>query len=296
MGIASPLLARRIYLYFQSINLLAGFIVKLPIYGVHLWLPLAHVEAPVYGSIILAGILLKLGGIGLIRFNTFLTNLNATNCFIFLSLLGMFFVGLTCLFLTDLKKIIAFSSVAHMAFSIILLSYKMYSRIVVGIIILLVHAFSSSGIFFIVYIIYLRSNSRNLLLNIGVLALQPFIRFFWLIVIIARLGGPPAINLLAEIWALMLRIVLLFKYLVILIGSFILTSVYHFILYSRVTQGASLWERIKAYPKISHTGTSLVAIFHLVFIVFRAFLITSFFFIAPQNYNNSNSKNFLTSN
>jgi NADH:ubiquinone oxidoreductase subunit 4 (subunit M) len=260
----------------QNIIFVTGFLVKLPIYGAHLWLPLAHVEAPVYGSIILAGILLKLGGIGLLRFATFLSDLKSTNWFILISLLGIFLVGVTCLFLTDLKKIIAFSSIAHIAFSIIFLSLKLNRRIIVAALILLVHAFSSSGIFFIVYIFYLKSNSRNLLLNIGILSVQPLIRFFWLIIIIARLGGPPAINLLAEIWAFILRFILLFKYILILISSFIFTRIYHFIIYRSLTQGATLWEISKTVPKVSHVGAYLVAGFHVIYTIFNTLLIKTF--------------------
>jgi len=101
--------------------------------------------------------------------------------------------------LTDLKKIIAFSSVAHIGFSILFLVVKTQTSLIVGVIILLAHGFRSSGIFFMVYIFYLNSNSRNLLLNIGILSVQPLLAFFWLIIIIASLGGPPTINLLAEI-------------------------------------------------------------------------------------------------
>jgi len=296
--IASPLLIRMIYFYFQRFNLvsisweprtnssfygaiqnvifIAGFLVKLPIYGAHLWLPLAHVEAPVYGSIILAGILLKLGGIGLLRFAAFLTDVKSTSRLIFVSLWGILIVGATCLFLTDLKKIIAFSSVGHIAFSVIFLSLKINRRVIIASLILLVHAFSSSGLFFIVYVFYLRSNSRNLLLNIGILRIQPLIRFFWLIIIVARLGAPPAINLLAEIWALILRFIFFYKYIIILFASFLLTRVYHFVMYRSLVQGATLWETGKTSPKLGHVGTYLVSIFHVVYAIFRTLLIRTF--------------------
>lgn len=297
--IASPLLIRRIYLYFQSYNLLGfnwepivslrfysslqsailigGFLVKLPIYGVHLWLPLAHVEAPVYGSIILAGILLKLGGIGLLRFNSFLSNLKTSNIFIIVRLVGIILVGVTCLFLTDLKKIIAFSSVAHIGFSILFLVVKTQTSLIVGVIILLAHGFRSSGIFFMVYIFYLNSNSRNLLLNIGILSVQPLLAFFWLIIIIASLGGPPTINLLAEIWAFILRFVLLFKYTMVLIVRFMLARVYHFIIFRTMTQGDTIWESDKLNKQSSHVGVCLISLVHVIYTIFRVFVITSFF-------------------
>ena len=297
--IASPLLVIRIYLYFQSYNLIrfnwqpivgvrfyssvqsiiliAGFLVKLPIYGAHLWLPLAHVEAPVYGSMILAGILLKLGGIGLLRFNNFLRNMQASNIFIMVRLIGIILVGATCLFLTDLKKIIAFSSVAHIGFSILFLVVKTQTSLIVGVIILLAHGFRSSGIFFMVYIFYLNSNSRNLLLNIGILSVQPLLAFFWLIIIIASLGGPPTINLLAEIWAFILRFVLLFKYTMVLIVRFMLARVYHFIIFRTMTQGDTIWESDKLNKQSSHVGVCLISLVHVIYTIFRVFVITSFF-------------------
>jgi len=266
----------RFYGRVQCIIFLSGFMVKLPIYGAHLWLPLAHVEAPVYGSIILAGILLKLGGLGILRLSCFLSNLKIINFFVFIRFLGIVFVRATCLFLTDLKKIIAFSSVSHIAFSIIFLRIKIKSRLTVATIVLLVHAFSSSGIFFIVYIFYLRTNSRNLLLNIGLASIHPIIRFFWLIIIIARLGAPPAINLLAEMWCVILSFILLFKYALILVISFIITRVYHFILYSTITQGTTLWDRRKHFSESSHVGVYLISFYHMSFRILRVLLIRFF--------------------
>ena len=109
----------------MSISLTLGFLVKLPIYGVHLWLPLAHVEAPVFGSIILAGILLKLGGVGLIRFSQIVQNTSWKFACIAISVVGSVLVGLTCLKTTDLKSVIAFSSVSHIGLVIIIISLRL---------------------------------------------------------------------------------------------------------------------------------------------------------------------------
>lgn len=237
--------------------MLTGFLVKLPVYGAHLWLPLAHVEAPVYGSIILAGILLKLGGIGMLRFSKFLHASPFVDWVLVVRLLGMALVAGTCLFVTDLKKIIAFSSVSHIGFSILLISFRIKNPLWVAFLILIVHAFSSSAMFFAVFYFYLYSNSRNLVINIGIIRLSPVISFFWLLAIIASLGGPPAINLLAEIWAFMFSFIFLPSYALLLAVSFILGRVYHFILYRTIIQGTRLWE---AYQE-NQTRTSIRLIF-----------------------------------
>jgi len=268
----------RFYGSTQSALILAGFLVKMPLYGVHFWLPLAHVEAPVYGSIILAGILLKLGGIGILRFFSCLRSLNLNNFLAILRLFGIFLVGGGCIFVTDLKKIIAFSSVSHIGLAICLLIFKLHLSVWIAYLILIVHAFRSSAIFFIVYYFYLITNSRNLLINIGMLRLHPIIRFFWLLAIIARLGAPPAINLLAEIWGLIIRFIILFKYSLIIIFRFILGSVYHFILYSTIAQGVTLWQRLNLSFKSYTVGVYVVSGYHRA-VTFRLVRLTSWFII-----------------
>jgi len=266
----------RFYFSIQSILLLTGFLVKLPIYGAHLWLPLAHVEAPVYGSIILAGILLKLGGIGIVRLSKYIHACTFSDWILVIRLLGIMLVGGTCLFVTDIKKIIAFSSVSHIGLAIFLMAFRIKNTLWVSFLILIVHAFSSSALFFVVYYFYLFSNSRNLLVNIGIIRVNSAIAFFWLIAIIASLGGPPAINLLAEIWAFIFSLLFLPKYILILTIRFMLGRVYHFVLYRTMIQGATLWESYQEYYRNASMGVIFVALYHAALRCFSVVLVRRF--------------------
>lgn len=150
-----------------------GFFVKLPVYRLHVWLPKAHVEAPVYGSILLAAILLKLAGIGIIRFIFFIKSELFTSLISAIAILGITVLAITCLIITDIKIIIALSSVVHISFVLIMCLIRIKSSVTISLFVMLTHAFSSRGIFYGAFYLYSRSHSRNILINKGGLTHSP---------------------------------------------------------------------------------------------------------------------------
>ena len=229
------LLNYNIYMFIIIIS----FMVKFPMFFFHQWLPKAHVEAPVGGSIILAGILLKLGGYGLIRMLMFINYRNLILLLILFSLIGGSLLRIVCLINRDMKVIIAYSSVVHIALIIINILSKNFWRINGTIIIILAHGVCSSGIFSCANIIYERSHSRRIMLNKAKLNLFPIISRFWFLLCMANFGGPFTYNLLGEILLIInLNSIRSLILIIIMIISFF-SATYSIILYSNLQQGTN---------------------------------------------------------
>lgn len=219
--------------------LIAAFLVKLPIFRVHLWLPKAHVEAPVFGSIILAAILLKLGSFGILTFYPFLF-LDNVNIFIRIRIVGGVLVRVLCIRLVDLKIIIAYSSVSHMGCVLIPVIIRRNLSTMSGVLLIIAHGVRSSAIFLISYNLYQINFSRSLLLTKGILLFSRTISLIWFIILIINIAAPPTLNLLSEI-LMISRVIFHNKINSLLLILIILTgSAYTLIIYRSSIQGTKI--------------------------------------------------------
>ena len=191
-----------------SIFIFLCFSVKLPIYGLHFWLPIAHVEAPTFGSVILARVLLKLGGVGLLRYGMFMNILAIKSSILSYFLIFIIFSSLVCCYQSDIKRLIAYSSVAHMMAIPFLIMADNLLAVQRVILIMFLHGLSSTLLFISVGILYSIFSSRQLVLIRGLLVISPLFRILLIFTFLFSLSAPPFPSYVAEIFFMLASYIL----------------------------------------------------------------------------------------
>ena len=220
--------------------MIGALLIKLPIYPVHLWLPKAHVEAPLAGSIALAGILLKLGVFGVVILGQLVAfPVGAASFILGLSLWGRVVTSVICVRQTDMKSLIAYSSIGHMGLALGGLLRGSELGIKGAIVVAVAHGLRSPAILSFASIVYDVTFSRSIFLCKGAGNLFPIILLPLLLLCAANMSAPPFVNLVGEIW-LIISVSAFSRWTSVIIGLIcLLVGAYTLYLYTAISHGTS---------------------------------------------------------
>nr|YP_010133162.1 NADH dehydrogenase subunit 4 [Enterobius vermicularis]BAV82697.1 NADH dehydrogenase subunit 4 [Enterobius vermicularis] len=177
--------------------LMLCFLIKFPVYFLHLWLPKAHVEAPTVGSMLLAGLLLKLGTVGYLRLLGLVNGMSVYFCLV-LGLLGMVLGSFLCLLQSDVKSIIAYSSVVHMSFVLLVLCLVCGFGKLSGVLMMLSHGYVSTMMFYLIGEFYHILGTRMMMFISGLMVSSMMVSYVFIMVFLCNSGIPPSVSFFSE--------------------------------------------------------------------------------------------------
>lgn len=273
--------------FFLWILFFIGFAVKIPLPPFHLWLPEAHVEAPTAGSVLLAGIMLKLGGYGMLRFMVpLLPNANVyySNFVHALCIFSIIYISILAIRQLDMKKAIAYSSIAHMSFVVVGIFSFNVEGLSGSIFLMIGHGIVSSALFYMAGLLYDRYKTRIITNYSNLTDIMPIFSFFFFFFTLANISFPFTVNFIGEFLILLgistVNIIVFF----ILLISVIITSVYSLWLNNRILFNINFFAKkpfIISLKKITYFNRDLSK---NEFIVLCILMIVSIFLGVQPNF------------